>query len=107
MVVRISDHRVHRWPLDDTHAAIVAPSDDGDGGSSPSGAGSLAYVVTSCHEKAGVATLQQELRILHGDAETVTAMSVGPLGPFLSVGLCALLGRGRESLAPRTGAIPW
>ena len=27
MVVRISDHRGHRWPLDDTHIEIVAPSE--------------------------------------------------------------------------------
>ena len=83
--------------------AVAACGDGGDG-SSASNVGTLAYVVTSCRETAGQATLQQELRIYHGTGETVTAKSVGPLGPFTSYGLCGGLGRDRPSLAPQLGA---
>ena len=84
--------------------ALAACGGDGGGGSSASDVGTLAYIVSSCHEEAGAATLQQELRIFHGAGETVTAMSVGPLGPFASYGLCALAGRNRASLATQLGA---
>jgi len=83
--------------------AVAGCGDDG-GGSSASNVGTLAYVVTSCREVAGVATLHQELRILRGETETVTVMSVGPLGPFTSYGLCTVWGRARDTLAPRLGA---
>jgi len=83
--------------------AVAACGGDG-GGSSASDVGTLAYVVTSCREVAGQATLQQELRIYHGAGETVTAMSVGPLGPFTSYGLCARLGRQRWGLGAFLGA---
>jgi len=84
--------------------ALAACGDDGGGGSSASDVGTLAYVVTSCREVAGQATLQQELRIYHGTGETVTAMSVGPLGPFTTNFLCASWGRIRQSLALNLGA---
>jgi len=81
---------------------IVAACGDGGGGSSD--VGTLAYVVTSCREVAGAATVWQELRLLRGETETLTVMSVGPLGPFTSYGLCTVYGRERDSLAPRLGA---
>ena len=84
--------------------AFAACGDDGGRGSPASDVGTLAYVVTSCREVAGEATVQQELRIYRGDAGTVTAMSVGPLGPFTSYGLCAWFGRGRWGFAPQLGA---
>ena len=71
--------------------ALAACGDDGGGGSSASDVGTLAYVVTSCREVTGQATLQQELRIYHGKGETVTAMSVGPLGPLRQTS-CARIG---------------
>ena len=62
----------------------------GGGGSPPSGAQTVAYIVTSCSQTGGTMTLQQELRILRGEAEAVTVMSVGPLGPFPSIACNAL-----------------
>ena len=84
--------------------ALSACGNDGGGGSSSSEVGTLAYVVTSCREVAGVATLQQELRIYHGAGETVTAKSVGPLGPFTSYGVCALRGMARLGFEGYLGA---
>jgi len=82
----------------------LAACGDGGSGSSASNVGTLAYVVTSCREVAGVATVQQELRIFHGTGETVTAMSVGPLGPFASYGLCATRGGARIGFEGYLGA---
>jgi len=48
--------------------------------------------------------LQQELHIYRGTGETVTAMSVGPLGPFTSFGLCARLGKERVQFTGFLGA---
>ena len=67
-----------RFTLTGLLLAAAACGDGGDGSSS-SDVGTLAYVVSSCREVAGEATLQQELRIYHGDGGTVTAMSVGPV----------------------------
>ncbi len=76
---------------------VAACGGDG-GGSSASNVGTLAYVVTSCREVAGAATVQQELRILPRRGETVTAMSVGPWDRSR-----------RTACAPRMDAIatPW
>src|SRR5262249_40516203 len=70
---------------------------DGGGGSPPSGPGTVAYIETSCRQDGPDMTLQQDVRILHGDAPSVTAMSVGPLGPFTSL-LCATYGSNRYSM---------
>ena len=60
--------------------------------------------MTSCRKTAGAATVWQELRLLRGETETVTAMPVGPLGPFTSYGRCTVYGRERSALTPRIGA---
>ena len=83
---------------------FLAACGDGGGEASSSNVGTLAYVVSSCREVAGEATLQQELRIFHGKGETVTALSVGPLGPFTSYGLCARLGKERAPIKGLLGA---
>ena len=53
---------------------------------------------------AGETTVQQELRIYHGAGETITAMSVGPLGPFTASGMCASRGRSRFPFNTSIGA---
>jgi hypothetical protein len=84
-------------------AGLLLPA-CGDGNGSPgAGASTLAYVVNSCSLAGGQETVQQELRILRGEKETVTAISVGPLGPFVSGGLCAQAGSWRGFVAPRIG----
>jgi hypothetical protein len=82
-----------RCPLAALLLALAACGDDG--GSPPSATGTVAYIVTSCQQTGAQMTLQQDVRILHGDAEAVTVMSVGPLGPFLGLG-CAAVGLNRE-----------
>src|SRR5262245_15960248 len=76
---------------------FAACGGDGGGGSPPSGTGTIAYIETSCRQDGPDMTLQQDVRILHGDAPSVTAMSVGPLGPFTSL-LCATYGSNRYSM---------
>jgi hypothetical protein len=83
--------------------ALAACGDDGGGGP-PSGAGTVAYIVTSCRQTGTDMTLQQEVRILRGDAEAVTVMSVGPLGPFPSLA-CAAYGSSRAKLHPQYGPL--
>jgi len=84
-------------------STLAACGDGGGGGSSASDAGTIAYVETFCREVAGAATMRQELRIYHG-GETVTAMSVGPLGPFTSYGVCGRMARERAGVRPMAGA---
>src|SRR5574341_685870 len=76
---------------------FLAACGGGEGGSPASEASTLAYIVTSCRQIGTDMTLQQDVRILRGEAEEVTAMSVGPLGPFPSVN-CATYGSNRYSL---------
>jgi len=63
-----------RCPLVALLLALVACGDDG--GSPPSAAGTVTYIVTACQQTGAGMTLQQEVCILHGDAEAVTAMQL-------------------------------
>jgi hypothetical protein len=76
-----------------------------DGGPPPPAAATVAYIVTSCRQTGAEATLQQEVRIVHGEAQAVTVMSVGPLGPFPSVGTCALRGSIRARFYLQSGPV--
>jgi hypothetical protein len=76
----------------------------GEGQPSPAGTGTVAYLVTSCRQTGGTMTLQQEVRILHGEAEAVTVLPVGPLGPFPGIG-CGLWGFYRRWLYMQWGPL--
>ena len=62
----------------------------GDEDSSPVETETLAYIVSSCRQTGAEMTVRQELRVRRGEAEDVTVLSVGPLGPFPSVALWGL-----------------
>jgi hypothetical protein len=82
--------------------AIAACGGDGERGPPPSG--TVAYIVTACQQTGAQMTLQQEVRILRGETEAVTAMSVGPLGPFPSLA-CAFRGSQRLWFYPQYGPL--
>ncbi len=66
--------------------ALAACGGGGDESAPPQRAGTVAYVVTSCRQISTDMTVQQELRIVRGEVEAVTAFTVGPLGLFAGLG---------------------
>ncbi len=76
----------------------------GGGDSPPAVANTAVYLLTSCRQAGAAMTIQQDLRVLVNETETVTVFSVGPLGPFAGVG-CGLNGFNRWVFNPRYGPV--
>jgi hypothetical protein len=83
---------------------LVLAACGGDEGSSSGETSTVAYIVTSCRQMGAEMTVRQELRVLRGEAEEVTLLSVGPFGPFPSVP-CAVLGYIRHVYYPELGPL--
>jgi hypothetical protein len=85
-------------------AGLLLPACGDGNGSSGAGAGTLAYLASSCRRVSPTEeTVQQELRVVRGD-ETTTVYPVGPLGPFESFGACVARGQARRGIINRFGA---